>query len=670
VLTRPLTGRDRTVAAFGALALFAAILVPSTPAPASANGCPSASTGGSYGGGNGTAETPFLIASTAHLLELSVTSTDWGKHFLQTANIDLEDCDWTPIGSDVDNQFTGTYDGATRTISNLHYSDPGIPYAAGLFGRVDTGARITDVVLEDVAVYGVKYVGGLVSFNQGTIIRSGVISGEVGGLSIDAGVGGVINAEAVGGLVGVSQSGGVVRESFVGPGVKVVASGMDAGIADSIGGLVGRNNASVRTSSAAATLDVEKAEGVGGLVGKHTGGLIEHSSATGPVGTVDVDGNGAANAKDTTQVGGLVGRASAPVSNSYATGDVTVGTGSSRIGGLIGYGLGNGNVTNSYAIGAVTGATPAGRLIGEYDEGTLLASTALASGGAQLIGTQGGTATVTNSELRDVGALTTFATFRDTLGWAILSGSGAFAPPTAIWGICADANGGYPFLLWQDHLGAECGDGNDGDDDGNTGGGGGGSSGASTPVLVGGTAPTLPAGQAVWQQTDGTQTPLDGTSSGVGQLTYSAPGVSVTLTGAPGTSVTNGVVAPSDGTIDCEVCTTLPPGGVIEAWMFSTPRLVAAHRIDDLPCQRFPIFLGAPLDGGGPVSTGAHTLQLALPTASGMQAINVGVTVGGLVPASVPAGEGSVPMPLALLLAALVSVGGAVLVGRRALAIR
>ena len=45
------------------------------------------------------------------------------------------------------------------------------------------------------------------------------------------------------------------------------------------------------------------------------------------------------------------------------------------------------------------------------------------------------------------------------------------------------------------------------------------------------------------------------------------------------------------------------------------------------------------------------------------------VTVAGCIPSSVPAGEGGVPMPLALLFAAIVSVAGAVLVGRRALAV-
>jgi hypothetical protein len=66
----------------------------------------------------------------------------------------------------------------------------------------------------------------------------------------------------------------------------------------------------------------------------------------------------------------------------------------------------------------------------------------------------------------------------------------------------------------------------------------------------------------------------------------------------------------------------------------------------------------------GPVSTGAHTLQLALPTASGLQAVNVGVTVGGPVPARVPAGEGpagegpAVPAGLLLVAGLVVTVLG------------
>jgi hypothetical protein len=138
----------------------------------------------------------------------------------------------------------------------------------------------------------------------------------------------------------------------------------------------------------------------------------------------------------------------------------------------------------------------------------------------------------------------------------------------------------------------------------------------------------------------------------------------VTLTGGAGTSVANGLVVSPAGEVVCEVCLDLATVNVIEAWMFSTPRLVAAHRIGAEPCQTFAIPVGAPLDGGGPVAAGAHTLQLALPTASGIQAVNVGVTVGGLVPASVPAGEGPA-VPAGLLVLGLLAAAGAVVAARR-----
>jgi hypothetical protein len=125
--------------------------------------------------------------------------------------------------------------------------------------------------------------------------------------------------------------------------------------------------------------------------------------------------------------------------------------------------------------------------------------------------------------------------------------------------------------------------------------------------------------------------PLAVSSQGPNQIRCSTDGIAVTLTGGAGISVTNGLVVNPADEIVCEVCLVRASDNVIEVWMFSTPRLVAAHRIGAEPCQTFAIPLSAPLDGGGPISAGVHTLQLALPTAQGMQAANVGVTVGGLV---------------------------------------
>ena len=182
-------------------------------------------------------------------------------------------------------------------------------------------------------------------------------------------------------------------------------------------------------------------------------------------------------------------------------------------------------------------------------------------------------------------------------------------------------------------------------------------------VAPGGVLPALPAGVGAWVQADGSSEPLAVSSPGVNQLRYAADGVEVTFTGGSGSSVSRGLVADANGEVVCEVCLQLAAGQVIEVWMFSTPRLVAAHLTEDLPCQRFSVPVVAPLDGGGPVVAGAHTLQLALPTASGMQAVNVGVTVGGPVPASVPAGEGS--MPFGAVLFVLLGAAGVLVAGRR-----
>jgi hypothetical protein len=179
--------------------------------------------------------------------------------------------------------------------------------------------------------------------------------------------------------------------------------------------------------------------------------------------------------------------------------------------------------------------------------------------------------------------------------------------------------------------------------------------------------PQVAVGSGVLQLTDGSAEPLAVSSPGLNQVRYQTDGIQVTFTGAAGTDATRGLVANGAGEVVCEICAALAAGQVVEAWMFSTPRLVAAWRIEDLPCQQFTIPVVAPLDGGGPVSAGAHTLQLALPTVSGMQAVNVGVTVGGPVPASVPAGEGPV-VPVGLLAFGLLAAAGAAGVRRHAVA--
>lgn len=188
------------------------------------------------------------------------------------------------------------------------------------------------------------------------------------------------------------------------------------------------------------------------------------------------------------------------------------------------------------------------------------------------------------------------------------------------------------------------------------------SSAPSTPsfVLRGGSTPALPAGQGEFQHQDGSVVPLAVTSSSSGTVLYRTEGFALTLSGESTSDLAAGLVAGAQGFIECEICASMAAGSVIEVWMFSEPRLVAAWEVLDAPCQRFLIPIGTPLDGGPSVMSGSHTLQFVLPTGSGRQAVNVGMSVSGPVPTSIPAGSGQAPLPgarLSVLLLALTLAG-------------
>lgn len=634
--------RTRGLAALGALALLAGVLVPSAQLPASATGtCAATGPAGAYGGGAGSTGDPYLIADEAQLLKLATTSGDWNKHFRQTDNLNLTGCTWSLIGTST-TVFTGSFDGGDHTITGLTFSTSGS--RAGMFGEVGDGGLLENIRLVDVSISssGDGRIGALVGEvdpgSSGTATVRNVSATNVTVVYTGA-------DERVGGLIGsMLRSGATLSNAFIAGTVEVTANNAAS---ERVGGLVGFVNfGTVRESFVTGDAAITGVNSrIGGLVGElGTPGTIERSFVTAGV-----------TVTGARRTGGLVGASNATVVDSFSEAAVVQDPLDSMrsVGGLIGDN--GGTVNRSYAVGLVTGASGAGNrtggLIGE-GSGAVTASfwdttetgLATSAGGAGAVGLA-------------TPAMLLRSTF-DTAGWAIVQGWQAYDPSSGpTWGICEDET--YPFLLWvfEADFCSEV------EEEGATG------TVASTPVLVGGVPPVVPTGTGAWVQSDGSSVPLAVTSPGANQLRYAADGIEVTFTGGAGSSVTNGLVADANGEVVCEVCATLPVGGVIEVWMFSDPRLVAAHRVDVEPCQQFSILVVAPLDGGGPVSAGAHTLQLALPTASGMQAVNVGVTVGGPVPASVPAGEGSVPLPFALLLAALVSVGGAVLVGRRALAV-
>ena len=124
-----------------------------------------------------------------------------------TADIDLTGKDWTPIGTDYDNSYTGTFDGGGHTITGLTVTTK--DEYAGLFGYLgnfgNAAGTVKNVVMEGIQItcnHRSGYAGGVAGFSWGTIENcsvSGSISGTVS-------VGGVVGAQRDRSITGCSSS--------------------------------------------------------------------------------------------------------------------------------------------------------------------------------------------------------------------------------------------------------------------------------------------------------------------------------------------------------------------------------------------------------------------------------------------------------------------------------
>lgn len=119
---------------------------------------------------------------------------------------------FTPIGSS-GSPYTGSFDGNGFTIYNLYVN---ASKNSGLFGVLGENASISDLTLENAAVRGESYVGGIVGYNDGGRVYACAVNGAITGTYFVGGVcgynnGGVVNACAVTGSVsGANVVGGVV----------------------------------------------------------------------------------------------------------------------------------------------------------------------------------------------------------------------------------------------------------------------------------------------------------------------------------------------------------------------------------------------------------------------------------------------------------------------------
>ena len=346
-----------------------------------------------FGGGLGTSDDPFTICSPTHLQNVA---DEVDAHFRMYDHIDLQGVEFETIGrgdsdDDWQNTFQGHFDGGGYEIRNLSIDQSSNRVA--LFGFVDEGAEVINVVLVDVDIEGEDQVGGLAGRNLGTISDceiSGQVSGddEVGGaVGLNAGTiedcsvkegTSITGDDHVGGLVGELSSGEVSGASVD---AQVTASGWR------IGGVVGRQEGGrIENSSFAGEVRTDGTWSVGGIVGRVApGGEVLDSHAAGTVhgisgvgGIIGVlhgmasDCEAHVTVKGVEEVGGLVGRLRGEMHDSSAYGDVSGSD--DMIGGAVGDN--EGVVSGSSAHGDVDGEGAAiGGFVG-YNEGTITGSSA------------------------------------------------------------------------------------------------------------------------------------------------------------------------------------------------------------------------------------------------------------------------------------------------------
>ena len=184
-----------------------------------------------------------------------------------TADINLTGKDWTPIGTDYDNSYKGTFDGGGHTITGLTFTTN--DQYAGLFGCLGEAGTVKNVVMEDVQItcnHRLGYAGGVAGFSDGTIENCSV-SGSVSGTVY---VGGVVGVQIGGSITGCSSSATV------------------KGTVD-VGGVAGQTNSSATLTACYATgnvtLEIAPKKNIAGgsLVGMNAGSSLLACYATGNV---------------------------------------------------------------------------------------------------------------------------------------------------------------------------------------------------------------------------------------------------------------------------------------------------------------------------------------------------------------------------------------------------
>ena len=207
-----------------------------------------------------------------------------------TADIDLTGKDWTPIGTNFYNSYTGTFDGGGHTIMGLTVTTN--DQYVGLFGRLGEAGTVKNVVMDGIQItcnHRLGYAGGVAGFSWGGTIENCSVSGSVSGTI------------CAGGVVGVQW-----EASITGCSSSATVKGMVQ-----VGGVAGETNAGATMAACYATgnvtIEIDPIDNIrgGGLVGFNAGSSVLACYATG-----NVTSTGSSTGK--VHIGGFLG-------NNYTT---------------------------------------------------------------------------------------------------------------------------------------------------------------------------------------------------------------------------------------------------------------------------------------------------------------------------------------------------------------
>jgi hypothetical protein len=325
-----------------------------------------------YSGGAGSAGNPYQISTVDDLLYLATHTGDYGKHFILTADIDLDPnlpgrqvFTTAVIASDANNansvfdgnSFSGVFDGNGFTISNLTIDTNGVENDyLGLFGEIDSGSQIKNLGLEKVRVTGGNnsdYLGALAGETYGDIndcystgtVTSGIEASIFGGLA-GMNFGHISNCHSTGNISGGEGSG-------------------------YLGGLVGYEAGTISNCYATGNINGGYMSiYLGGLAGYKSSGTISNSYSTSDVNSGD----------NSQRLGGLVGTNVGQISNCHSTGKISGGNNSFKLGGLVGWNTSSGDISNCYSTGNTSGGDNSYKLGGLAGENSVHISNCHSSG--------------------------------------------------------------------------------------------------------------------------------------------------------------------------------------------------------------------------------------------------------------------------------------------------